>query len=68
MNSTTLYKESALRLVLRLSLPSMGAQISSVIMQFIDSAMVGHLDTDAAAAVGSPARKNGHSPVGTQDQ
>ena len=52
MNSTTLYKESALRLVLRLSLPSMGAQISSVIMQFIDSAMVGHLDTDAAAAVG----------------
>ena len=53
MNSTTLYKESALRLVLRLSLPSMGAQISSVIMQFIDSAMVGHLDTDAAAAVGN---------------
>lgn len=52
MNSTTLYKDSALRLVLRLSLPSMGAQISSVIMQFIDSAMVGHLDTDAAAAVG----------------
>lgn len=52
MNYTALYKESALRLVLRMSLPSMGAQISSVIMQFIDSAMVGHLDTNAAAAVG----------------
>lgn len=38
--------------VVRMSLPSMWAQVSSVIMQYIDAAMLGHLSADAAAAVG----------------
>lgn len=52
MNCGTASKKNLVWLVLRLSLPSMGAQISSVVMQYIDAAMVGHLDTDSAAAVG----------------
>lgn len=39
-------------MVVSLSLPSMWAQVSSVVMQYIDSAMVGHLGADAAAAIG----------------
>lgn len=35
-----------------LSLPSMWAQVSSVVMQYIDAAMLGHLSADATAAVG----------------
>lgn len=35
-----------------MSLPSMWAQVSSVVMQYIDSAMVGRLGADGAAAIG----------------
>ena len=45
-------KRGLFRLVVKLSLPSMWAQVSSVVMQYIDSAMLGHLGADAAAAVG----------------
>jgi len=38
--------------VWQLSLPGIFAQISSIIMQYIDAAMVGRLGTDAAAAIG----------------
>lgn len=39
-------------LTVLLSLPAIIAQLSSIIMQMIDAAMLGHLSTDAAAAVG----------------
>ena len=35
-----------------MSLPAIMAQLSSVLMQFIDSAMVGNLGVNAAASVG----------------
>lgn len=40
-----------LSLALRLGTPAIIAQLSSVIMQYIDSAMVGHLDSSSAAAI-----------------
>ncbi len=39
-------------LILRLSLPAILAQISSIIMQYIDASMVGHLGANASAAIG----------------
>ncbi len=39
-------------LILRLSLPAIMAQISSIIMQYIDASMVGHLGPNASAAIG----------------
>ena len=41
-----------IRLVMTLSLPSMVAQLSSIMMQYIDASMVGRLGADAAAAIG----------------
>ncbi len=38
--------------VWRLSLPGIMAQISSILMQYIDAAMVGRLGADASAAIG----------------
>lgn len=38
--------------VLRLSIPAILAEISSVVMQYIDSAMVGSLGTEASASIG----------------
>lgn len=38
--------------VMRLSIPAILAQISSIIMQYIDSAMVGSLGADATASIG----------------
>ncbi len=40
-----------LSLALRLGTPAIIAQLSSVVMQYIDSAMVGHLDSSSAAAI-----------------
>ncbi len=40
------------RLTVLLSLPAIIAQLSSIAMQMIDAAMLGHLSTDDAAAVG----------------
>ena len=44
--------QEKLRLIVLLSLPAMVAQISSVAMQIIDAAMLGHLGTKEAATVG----------------
>lgn len=39
-------------LILRLSIPAILAQLSSVIMQYIDASMVGHLGANASASIG----------------
>ena len=39
-------------LIIKLSLPAILAQLSSVIMQYIDASMVGHLGPDESAAIG----------------
>ena len=39
-------------LTLQLSFPAIMAQISSIVMQYIDAAMVGQLGRDASAAIG----------------
>lgn len=44
--------QEKLRLTLLLSLPAMVAQVSSVAMQIIDAAMLGHLGTKESAMVG----------------
>lgn len=44
--------QQKLRLTVILSLPAIIAQLSSIVMQMIDAAMLGHLSTDEAAAVG----------------
>ncbi len=41
-----------IKLILRLSLPAILAQISTVIMQYIDASMVGHLGANASASIG----------------
>ena len=38
--------------VLRLSLPAILTQITTIVMQYIDSAMVGRLGANASAAIG----------------
>ena len=39
-------------LTLRLALPAILSQLSSILMQYIDASMVGHLGADSAASVG----------------
>jgi putative MATE family efflux protein len=41
-----------LELAVQLSIPAMLAQISSIVMQYIDASMVGKLGSDASAAIG----------------
>lgn len=41
-----------IQLVARLSIPAILAEISSIVMQYIDAAMVGSLGADASAAIG----------------
>jgi Na+-driven multidrug efflux pump len=41
-----------LNLIIQLSIPSILAQISTVLMFFIDAAMVGHLGARQAASIG----------------
>ena len=45
-------KKTAVKRVLRLSVPAIMAEISSIIMQYIDAAMVGSLGAHATAAIG----------------
>lgn len=40
------------RLVIKLSIPAILAEISSIIMQYIDAAMVGSMGAEASAAIG----------------
>lgn len=51
-NYEDINKKELFWMVVGLSLPSMWAQVSSVVMQYIDSAMVGRLGADGAAAIG----------------
>ncbi len=44
--------QQKLHLTVLLSFPAIIAQLSSIVMQMIDAAMLGHLSTDDAAAVG----------------
>ena len=39
-------------IVIRLSIPAILAQISSIVMQYIDSAMAGSLGAEASASIG----------------
>ncbi len=48
----TLSTKELLKLTASLSWPAMMAQLSSIMMQYIDAAMVGHLGADDSAAVG----------------
>lgn len=41
-----------LQLAVRLSIPAVIAQLSSIVMQYIDAAMVGHLGAGASASIG----------------
>ena len=41
-----------LRLTVLLSVPAVIAQLSSIVMQYIDAAMVGHLGAEASASIG----------------
>ena len=47
-----LNRRQQILLTLRLSIPSILAQLSSMIMQYIDAAMVGSLGADASASIG----------------
>ena len=48
----SLTSSEKLNLIIQLSIPSILAQITSVVMFFIDQAMVGHLGAEASAACG----------------
>lgn len=51
-NGESLTGRQELWLIARLSLPAILAQISSIMMQYIDASMVGRLGTNAAASIG----------------
>ena len=51
-NGEKLSPRQEIMLILKLSLPAILAQISSVIMQYIDASMVGHLGANASASIG----------------
>ena len=51
-NGNPMTGREKLNLIIGLSIPSMLAQITSVMMFFIDAAMVGHLGAEASASIG----------------
>ena len=51
-NGNPMTQREKLNLIIGLSIPSMLAQITSVMMFFIDAAMVGHLGAEASASIG----------------
>ena len=51
-NGETMSRGQQLKLTLMLAVPAILAQLSSVLMQDIDSAMVGHLGSNEAASIG----------------
>lgn len=51
-NGQTLTRRQQIELAVRLSLPAIVAQLSSVLMQYIDASMVGHLGATEAASIG----------------
>ena len=44
--------KDGMRLILRLSLPAVMAQVSSIVMQYIDASMVGRLGAGQSASIG----------------
>ena len=48
----TISKKQQIQLVMRLSLPAILAEVSSVVMQYIDAAMVGSMGANASASIG----------------
>lgn len=51
-NGKTMSLRQQLHLTAQLSIPAVMAQVSSIIMQYIDAAMVGSLGADASASIG----------------
>ena len=51
-NGQSLNFSQKIKLVITLSMPSIMAQLTSIIMQYIDAAMVGRLGANASAAIG----------------
>ena len=51
-NGQKLTTREEINLILKLSFPAILAQISSIIMQYIDASMVGHLGANASASIG----------------
>ena len=51
-NGLPMTRGEKLRLIVSLSIPSMLAQLTTVMMFFIDASMVGHLGTAASASIG----------------
>lgn len=51
-NGTAISATNRLRLTLMLATPAMLAQLSSILMQYIDAAMVGSLGANASASIG----------------
>jgi len=51
-NGLPMTQGEKLRLIVSLSVPSMLAQLTTVMMFFIDAGMVGHLGAEASASIG----------------
>ena len=51
-NGQPMSQREKLRLIVNLSIPSILAQITTVMMFFIDAGMVGHLGAEASASIG----------------
>ena len=55
-----------LRLTVELSVPAIIAQLSSIIMQYIDAAMVGRIGAEASASIGLVSTTTLHIPADTR--
>lgn len=51
-NQTVLTNKEKINIIIQLSIPTILSQISSILMQYIDAAMVGHLGPNASASIG----------------
>ena len=51
-NGEKLSLKQQIALTAKLSVPAIIAQLSTIMMQYIDASMVGHLGADASASVG----------------
>lgn len=51
-NQSILSKKEKMQIIIQLSIPTILSQISSITMQYIDAAMVGHLGPNASASIG----------------
>ena len=48
-NQSVLSNKQKINIIIQLSIPTILSQVSSILMQYIDAAMVGHLGPDASA-------------------